>query len=328
MDSIIHAYTYPKIAVVVLTYNQEQFIEMTLDSILCQKTNYTYEIIIADDCSIDKTPDICRRYKEKFPDKIRLLLQNQNQGLMKNYQDAMSLVRSEYVLECAGDDYWIDPHKIELQVSFLELNKGFGLVHTAYKLFNHSKNSFSTHMLYDANGITTFEELIHENRIGAVTVCFRYNLYCEYFESISPIEKGWKMEDYPFWLWLAKYSSIMYFTDITSVYRVIDNSISNQLVMEKKIDFRIQVFKIRQFFAEQYNFTDNLKSDFANHYLNLLNVFYQHRIINSDHAYLKTGLNQYSDINFWNKLRLWGLKSKFNYWLSNFAICLLKKTFK
>ena len=56
----------PKVSVIVCTYNQEQTIARSLESILAQKTDFPYEIILADDCSSDSTP----RYAPTMPDDI------------------------------------------------------------------------------------------------------------------------------------------------------------------------------------------------------------------------------------------------------------------
>ena len=57
-----------KLSVFVVTYNQEQYICQCLDSIVMQKTNFDFEIIIGEDCSTDSTATICDEYAEKYPD--------------------------------------------------------------------------------------------------------------------------------------------------------------------------------------------------------------------------------------------------------------------
>ena len=75
----------PIVSVIVCTYNQEGTIGAALDSILAQITDFDYEIVVADDCSTDGTRDICRDYSARFPDRIRLILNDENLGIADNY---------------------------------------------------------------------------------------------------------------------------------------------------------------------------------------------------------------------------------------------------
>jgi glycosyltransferase involved in cell wall biosynthesis len=103
----------PLISVLVLTYNQEKFISETINSILSQVCSFSYEIIIGNDCSTDRTTLICEDYVNKFPEKIKLINREKNVGLTKNYVDCLKICRGTYIAQCAGDDYWIDKHKLQ-----------------------------------------------------------------------------------------------------------------------------------------------------------------------------------------------------------------------
>ncbi len=82
------------VSVVVITYNQEEYIARALDSILMQKCSIPFEIIIGEDCSTDRTGEICARYAEQYPDKITLFRNSPNKGLLNNYFDC--------ILACKG----------------------------------------------------------------------------------------------------------------------------------------------------------------------------------------------------------------------------------
>ena len=77
------------ISVIVCTFNQEDTISRTLDSILCQKCHVPFEIIIGEDCSTDGTLAICKTYQQKYPDIIRILANNPNKGIVDNYYDCL-----------------------------------------------------------------------------------------------------------------------------------------------------------------------------------------------------------------------------------------------
>ena len=63
----------PRLTVIMPTFNKEKYISQALDSVLMQETNYIYQVIVADDCSSDKTISIVKSYQQKHPNKIQLL---------------------------------------------------------------------------------------------------------------------------------------------------------------------------------------------------------------------------------------------------------------
>src|ERR1051325_2984774 len=109
----------PKLSVNIITYNHARFIGQTLDSVLNQKCDFDFEIIVGDDCSRDGTTDIVKDYYRRFPEKIKLLVRDQNVGSGANARQTLEMCRGEYVACVEGDDYWTDPEKIRLQVEYL-----------------------------------------------------------------------------------------------------------------------------------------------------------------------------------------------------------------
>lgn len=120
------------LSVIVVTYNQENSIGRTLDSILAQKAGMEFEIVIGDDCSTDGTETVCRDYARKYPGKIRYLRREKNIGLVRNYFDCIAQARGRYLADCAGDDYWCDPLKLQHQFELLEKRPEVSLVATQW----------------------------------------------------------------------------------------------------------------------------------------------------------------------------------------------------
>ncbi len=120
----------PFVSVWVITYNHAGYIEQCLDSILAQKTSYSFEICLGEDESSDGTREICERYADKYPDIIRLFLRDRKDpartgcaGVWQfNFIETFKACRGRYVAMCDGDDYWSDPYKLQKQVDFLELH--------------------------------------------------------------------------------------------------------------------------------------------------------------------------------------------------------------
>ena len=113
----------PMVSVVVLTYNHEKYIKQALDSILMQKVNFDYEILIGDDASTDNTVKILEEYQNKYPNVIKLFLNKANLGATQNAYNVLMKVKGKYLATCEGDDYWTDVNKLQIQVDYLEKNK-------------------------------------------------------------------------------------------------------------------------------------------------------------------------------------------------------------
>ncbi len=115
----------PDISVCLITYNHEQFIDQALTGILNQKTSYSFEIVIGEDCSTDKTRQICEAYAARYPGKIKLLPTPENLGAAFNFIRTVDACTGQYFAYCDGDDYWIDENKLQDQVDFLEANSEY-----------------------------------------------------------------------------------------------------------------------------------------------------------------------------------------------------------
>lgn len=107
-------------SVVAITYNHEAFIRDALDGFVAQQTDFSVEIIVADDASTDATPEIIQEYVSRYPHLFRPILRSENIGPNANATDALSAARGEYLALCEGDDYWTDSMKLSKQVAFLD----------------------------------------------------------------------------------------------------------------------------------------------------------------------------------------------------------------
>lgn len=115
----------PLLSVCIITYNHESYIRQAIDSVLMQKTNFLWELIIADDFSKDNTRAILLEYQNKYPHLIKLILQESNVGAVKNWIDLITSPKSKYIAYFEGDDYWISDYKLQKQVDFLEKNAAY-----------------------------------------------------------------------------------------------------------------------------------------------------------------------------------------------------------
>ena len=110
-----------KVSVCMITYNHEKFIRQAIDGVISQKANFSIEFIIANDCSVDRTDSIIKDAIKTPPANfsIRYVNREKNVGMMQNFASAILQCSGEFIAICEGDDYWIDDHKLQKQVDFL-----------------------------------------------------------------------------------------------------------------------------------------------------------------------------------------------------------------
>ena len=107
------------VSICCITYNQEKYISQALESFLMQKTDFNFEIIIGDDCSSDDTNQILLAYQTIYPNKINVISQKKNIGGINNQMSTLNKAKGKYIAMCDGDDFWIDPLKLQKQVDFM-----------------------------------------------------------------------------------------------------------------------------------------------------------------------------------------------------------------
>ena len=131
----------PLVSVCVVAYNQEKYIEQCLISIIDQKTDFEFEIIVSDDFSSDNTSKIIQKISEKYPKIITAIFREKNIGAFKNYIKTHMAASGKYVAHMDGDDFWL-PGKLAQQVAFLENNPECSAVYSNSFLINESGIKF------------------------------------------------------------------------------------------------------------------------------------------------------------------------------------------
>jgi len=130
---------YPvKLSVCMLAYNQAEIFREAIESVVTQKTDFQFELIVCDDASTDGTADVLREYEAKYPDLISAIYRDQNVGHYVNYVDAHNRARGEYAAHLDGDDLFL-PGKLQAQVNFLDANPDVSVVWHAVKLIDADK---------------------------------------------------------------------------------------------------------------------------------------------------------------------------------------------
>lgn len=273
-----------KVSIICTTYNHEPYIRQTLQGFVMQQCNFAFEIVVHDDASTDRTADIIREYEVKYPQLFRTILQTENQ-----YSKGVDIWGNlftdprcaEYIAICEGDDYWIDPLKLQKQVDFLEAHEEYGFCHTECDVFYQKqklwKRNYNAIKKLDNNKIYPSDlllEKILEGRyfIKTASVLLRKELLCEAFSILR--QEKFKMGDTPLWSVLSQLTKFYYFEESMIVYRRVTNSASNQKNVEKYLYFKLCGAEMRMFFKNNYILSVSSQKDiqqaYNTYYLNYL----------------------------------------------------------
>lgn len=108
------------VSVILMTYYHENYVSQAIESVLAQETELRIEVLVGDDASQDRTPEIVRRYANAYPEVIVPVLREKNLGANRNGCDLFRRAKGRYIAMLEGDDFWLDPHKLQKQWTFLE----------------------------------------------------------------------------------------------------------------------------------------------------------------------------------------------------------------
>ena len=242
-----------------LVYNHEPYLRQCLDGFVMQKTNFKFEAIVHDDASTDGSAVIIREYAEKYPDIIKPIFEVENQyskrdgSLDRIMHDAC---RGKYIAICEGDDYWIDPLKLQKQVDIMIQDQSIGVCYTRAMVFYQETSSFAKEI--GGEKFLGFKSQLLREPIMTLTTMYKSDLYNRYLSEIEPNKRNWLMGDTPMWLWFSMNSQIFFLEDITSVYRVLINSASHSTDYRKQFEYHKSLLDIRLFFASKYCADDNI----------------------------------------------------------------------
>ncbi len=163
---------HPKVSVMIITYNQEELIAETIDSVLAQ--NYeNIEIIVSDDASTDQTAQIIKQYADRYPEKVIPVLNPNNLGITGNSNAAFFACTGELIAVLGGDDLFL-PHKIAEQVKLFQ-NPEVVLSYHAVEIFQHQTNEvlFTTNTTRNEDTNNVYEIVAKGGIPGASSVMVR-----------------------------------------------------------------------------------------------------------------------------------------------------------
>jgi glycosyltransferase involved in cell wall biosynthesis len=262
----------PLVSVHLLTYNHAKFIRQSVESVINQKTNFKYEIIIGDDCSTDGTSQIVREYESKYPDLIKVVSGEKNCGPQPNSIRILENCNGKYMAALEGDDYWIDPYKLQKQADFMESNPDFALCFTNTKVefFDKSSPDYILNQNLQKD-VFILDDLIGESEIwfmGTATLFYK-------FSAIFPVEPWFyktKSGDIPMIILAARHGKIKFLQEITAAYRRHPDGASNTDYKDDAIFLENRIMMYTNLNKDtNFNYNDKFKRNLGGWYYLLLN---------------------------------------------------------
>lgn len=260
------------ISVIVCTYNQEDTIARTLDSILMQQCHVPYEIVIGEDCSTDGTLDICRQYEQKHPNIIRLFANKENKGVVNNYFDCILESKGQYIADCAGDDFWVDPLKLEKEVSILEAHSEVTLVHTNWFSYEEStgisrispSKPFTSPL---TQGKVMIEAIVTQRKVPVIQLCTSLYRAAIIRQALIKEEalfrhQNYGCEDLQVAALMASHGDIAYIPDVTLNYSEGGETVSHSLDHHKQFCFVKRITNQSFLLAQHYHINSPVTGKF------------------------------------------------------------------
>ncbi len=171
-----------KLSVTVITYNQEIFIEETLNSIVNQKLDVPFEVVIGDDASTDRTPEIIKKYADKYPNLIKPVFRTTNLGHTGNYIETTRMAIGEYIAHLDGDDLML-AGKLQKQVDFLDKHPECSMVHHLVNFIDKEGTLISKAKARKGT-VGTINNIIIRNHIVNSSNMYRSSSLDEHFYNI------------------------------------------------------------------------------------------------------------------------------------------------
>lgn len=228
----------PEVSISVTTFNQEKYIEQTLESLLMQKTNFDYEILINDDASSDRSPDIIRRYEKKYSDIIKPIYQKENQytqGKEVHYTFNYTRARGKYIAYCDGDDYWTDPLKLQKQFDYMESHTEVSAcVHAGKSVNEKGTRVLWTQRANDKDCYIDTEKVISSQGMFASNSLFMRNYFIGDYKMPDWFHEA-KITDYPLYLILSTKGDLYYMNETMCSFRVGSDGSFTEVVLNDPI---------------------------------------------------------------------------------------------
>lgn len=208
------------IDIILICYNQEQYIEQALRSIYAQDLpgGVSARIIVADDSSPDSTLAIIKRLVSESPFPMIFLPEEPNMGLRMNYKRSFAATEADYVAILEGDDYWLPNHLMQ-HLRFLRWHPRYTLSINQLQFWEEEKGLIDTSWPYIVPYISVLirDQIECGNQLGNLSACvFRG----KYLRMLPDSFYELNFADWELGMFVAQYGPMARLREVTSIYRV------------------------------------------------------------------------------------------------------------
>ena len=251
------------VAIHCLIYNQEPYLRDCFDGFVKQQTNFRFVAVVHDDCSKDKSADIIREYAEKYPDIFIPIIETENQwskadgSIYRIMNKAIDATGAKYVAYCEGDDYWIDPHKLQKQIDILEADETLMMCCTDRCVVDNKSQVLIEKkggaVKDNQAGRYNLRDFFRDNHdYPTMSVVFRNTHKEELRAKFEHTQNKW-LGDWTLWICLLIFGDMYYIDEVTSAYRVNPTSITHTPKrVERAKANRDICLKVADILPEQY----------------------------------------------------------------------------
>lgn len=243
------------LSICVVVYNHKQYIAECLESILNQKLDFTYEVIVGNDCSNDGTEEILARYEGR----AKIINRQNNLGLCANLYDLFLQTKGKYVINFSGDDYLCDTNILQKMVDFLEENPEYHSVSAWQRFLNMQEGTAREDWIGKEPMVYTLSDYLRTGN-GLVIYGVMRNTFYRDRQNNSYLTKGARNNEEVKWYFYTLSKGKKYIMpECLYVYRYIvsdkgSNYNSTHSYLDTFQDYYTDILLIRKLFGKQYNF--------------------------------------------------------------------------
>jgi glycosyltransferase involved in cell wall biosynthesis len=255
------------VSVCMITYNHANYVLDAIRGVLEQKGEFKIQLIISDDNSKDDTRLVIEDFLESNLQKehvIEFYPNQENVGVFNNFFSTLGKSKGEFIAICEGDDYWVDPLKLQKQIDFLQENSGFTSVFTnsfvvrdfeiitpndLYLVPSNSREIEARELFFEGGGLYPTASLMYRRFQINPPIQLKEQVSCDAILIFMLFEKG----------------KIYYLNENTSAYRIHGGGVYSGLAKNdfKVFEDKINSIKILLFFKEFFKGKWNKEIDFA-----------------------------------------------------------------
>ena len=231
----------PVASVLVLAWRHEKFIEECISSICNQVTDFPFEVLVGEDASPDGTLSACLELQKRYPRYVKIIYSEKNVGLVGNMVRLDDRARGDYIAICEGDDYWVDPQKLNKQVALLRAREDVSLVHMAvWQQYEKCKWSRcpaahkTIRRVLNTNDLLASQQrrlmFLGGNYIQTPTVMCRKIAFTKACESLMAVERVTRWipsSDFMLWFFTMQHGKSYFVPDIVAVKRINGTSLTS-----------------------------------------------------------------------------------------------------